>query len=101
MQTTSDKYTLGGMCFSFLAAGRKFSYCRPEWRILLSTPFFLGDTTAYGTSWLMKEIHCSANKHFEPLKRIHEELDAQGVRGFLTYSEAPVRVLALQFSEYS
>lgn len=23
MQTTNDKYTLGGMCFSFLAAGRK------------------------------------------------------------------------------
>lgn len=38
----------------------------------------------------MKEIHCSANNRFEPLKRIHNELDEQGIRGFLTYSEAPV-----------
>lgn len=53
-----------------------------------------GDTTAYGTSWLMKEIHCSANKHFDPLGRIHAELLQQNIQGFLTYGEAPVSRLS-------
>lgn len=38
----------------------------------------------------MKELHCSANFHFEPLRRVHDELSEQGIQGFLTYSEAPV-----------
>lgn len=42
----------------------------------------------------MKEIHCSANKHFDPLGRIHAELLQQNIQGFLTYGEAPASRLS-------
>ncbi|KIW53737.1 hypothetical protein PV05_09283 [Exophiala xenobiotica] len=70
MQSTSDKYTLGGMVYSFLSAGR--------------------DTTTYNTSWFMKEIHHRANQHLEALDKILAETEELGfTTGYLNYTDAP------------
>lgn len=71
MQSTTDKYTLGGMVYSFLSAGR--------------------DTTTYNTSWMMMEIHHRHNSHLDALQKIRAETKELGVnQGHLSYSDAPV-----------
>ncbi|OJJ45783.1 hypothetical protein ASPZODRAFT_167512 [Penicilliopsis zonata CBS 506.65] len=70
LQTTEDRYTLGGMVFSFLTAGR--------------------DTTAYTTSWYMKEIHHKDNQHLDAANKIRAEADALGFSSsYLGYGDAP------------
>ncbi|KAL6247438.1 hypothetical protein RBB50_005784 [Rhinocladiella similis] len=70
MQTTTDKYTLGGMVFSILSAGR--------------------DTTTYNTSWFIKEIHHKDNQHLNALSKIRAEVEELGfANGFLNYADAP------------
>ncbi|BCS22059.1 uncharacterized protein APUU_30284A [Aspergillus puulaauensis] len=70
LQSTTDVYKLGGMVFSFLSAGR--------------------DTTAYSTSWLMKEIHHVDNRHLDAVNRIRTEADELGFSSdYLGYGDAP------------
>ncbi|KAH8425110.1 uncharacterized protein LDX57_002859 [Aspergillus melleus] len=70
LQSTQDLYTLGGMVFAFLSAGR--------------------DTTAYSISWLMKEIHHRDNKHLDAANKIRAEAEELGfTSGFLGYGDAP------------
>ncbi|KAJ9610624.1 hypothetical protein H2200_005401 [Cladophialophora chaetospira] len=70
LQSTDDKYTLGGMVYSFLSAGR--------------------DTTTYNTSWFMKEIHHKDNQHLNALSKIRAEVEELGfTKGHLAYTEAP------------
>ncbi|VUC24084.1 unnamed protein product [Clonostachys rosea] len=67
MQSTNDPYQLSGMAFAFLIAGR--------------------DTTAYSTSWLMKEIFHDDNKHLDAVNKIRAEANeviADG--GYLEYA---------------
>ncbi|CAI7604828.1 unnamed protein product [Penicillium pancosmium] len=70
IQSTQDRYTLGGMVFAFLSAGR--------------------DTTAYTISWLMKEIHHDDNKHLDALNKIRTEVEEHGfATRFLGYGDTP------------
>ncbi|KAI1390435.1 cytochrome P450 [Hypoxylon trugodes] len=70
LQSTKDLYTLGGMVFAFLSAGR--------------------DTTAYSISWLMKEIHHKDNKHLDAANKIRAEAEELGfTNDFLSYGDAP------------
>ncbi|KAK7227543.1 hypothetical protein V2G26_015546 [Clonostachys chloroleuca] len=70
LQSTQDKYTLGGQVFAFLSAGR--------------------DTTAYSISWLMKEIHHRDNTHLNAADRIRAEVKELGFTdGFLKYGDTP------------
>ncbi|KAL1412260.1 hypothetical protein Q8F55_000003 [Vanrija albida] len=70
LQQTTDTYTLGGMMFSFLSAGR--------------------DTTAFSTSWMMKEILHSDNAHLDATAKILQELEDEGfTSGYLGYTDAP------------
>ncbi|KAI1630411.1 cytochrome P450 [Exophiala viscosa] len=70
LQSTTDPYTLGGMVFSFLSAGR--------------------DTTTYQTSWLMKEIHHKDNQHLDAANKIRAEAEQLGfTSAYLGYGDAP------------
>ncbi|OAP59732.1 hypothetical protein AYL99_07030 [Fonsecaea erecta] len=70
LQSTSDVYTLGGMVFSFLSAGR--------------------DTTTYNVSWFMKEIHHRKNQHLNALMKIRAEADNLGFAdSYLGYTDTP------------
>ncbi|KAI3333326.1 cytochrome P450 [Ustulina deusta] len=70
LQSTTDQYTLGGMIFSFLSAGR--------------------DTTAFSTSWLMKEILHKDNRHLDAVNKIRDEAEGLGLtNSYLTYGDAP------------
>ncbi|OQV04996.1 hypothetical protein CLAIMM_09800 [Cladophialophora immunda] len=70
LQSTTEKYTLGGMVFSFLSAGR--------------------DTTTYNISWFMKEIHHKQNQHLYALNKIRAEAEDLGfTSGYLNYTDAP------------
>ncbi|KAK5061940.1 hypothetical protein LTR44_003315 [Exophiala sp. CCFEE 6388] len=70
LQSTTDPYTLGGMVFSFLSAGR--------------------DTTTYQTSWLMKEIHHKDNQHLDAVNKIRAEIEQLGLpSAYLEYGDAP------------
>ncbi|KIW67161.1 hypothetical protein PV04_06433 [Phialophora macrospora] len=70
MQSTNDPYTLGGMVFGILVAGR--------------------DTTAYSISWLMKEIHHKDNKHLDAFNKIRAEADELGFgSSYLGYGDTP------------
>lgn len=51
----------------------------------------VGDTTAYSTSWLMKEIHHVDNRHLDAVNRIRTEADELGLSSnYLGYGDAPV-----------
>jgi hypothetical protein len=55
-------------------------------------PIFIGDTTAYTISWLMKEILHSENRHLNAVEKIRIEAEQFGLNNtFLTYEDAPVR----------
>ncbi|KAL3463137.1 cytochrome P450 [Aspergillus heterothallicus] len=70
IQSTTDLYTLGGMVFSFLSAGR--------------------DTTAYSMSWLMKEIHHRDNHYLDAANKIRAEAEELGFAdSYLGYGDAP------------
>lgn len=87
MQSTTDKYTLGGMVYSFLSAGRTSILCNHL--PLLTTN--AGDTTTYNTSWFMMEIHHKRNQHLNALSKIRAEIEDLGfTSGFLSYTDAPV-----------
>ncbi|KAI5917897.1 cytochrome P450 [Camillea tinctor] len=68
LQSTQDVYTLRGMAFAFLSAGR--------------------DTTAYSITWLMKEIHHQDNKHLDAANRIRAK-ELGFISEFLSYGDAP------------
>ncbi|KAM0751316.1 cytochrome P450 [Meredithblackwellia eburnea MCA 4105] len=67
IQSTTDRYTLGGMCLGFLLAGR--------------------DTTAFGTAWMFGEILHLKNKHLNLQQRVQDELAIREGRGFLEYGD--------------
>ena len=51
----------------------------------------IGDTTAYSTSWLMKEIHHQDNKHLDAVYKIRTETEEIGCStGYLGYQDTPV-----------
>lgn len=80
MQSTSDQFTLGGMVFAFLSAGR--------------------DTTAYTISWLMKEIHHKSNRHLDAVGRIRSELADLGFNDdYLTYGDPSVSAQYLEMNQ--
>ncbi|EHK23127.1 uncharacterized protein TRIVIDRAFT_60068 [Trichoderma virens Gv29-8] len=83
LQSTTNKYKLSGMVFAFLSAGR--------------------DTTAYGISWLMKEIYHQDNKHLDAIKKIRLEARELHVDGnYLTYEDAPkMRFMNAMWNETS
>lgn len=58
----------------------------------LTTDDVTGDTTAYSTSWLMKEIHHQDNKHLDAANKIRAEAEELGFTGqsYLGYSDTPV-----------
>ncbi|KAJ3538853.1 hypothetical protein NM208_g5727 [Fusarium decemcellulare] len=68
MQSTNDPYELSGMVFAFLIAGR--------------------DTTAYSTSWLMKEIFHDDNSHLDAVNKIRGEAkEVIGEDNYLEYTD--------------
>lgn len=70
MESTHDRYALGGMVFAFLSAGR--------------------DTTAYSISWLMKEILHQDNQHLDAVEKIRKEAEQIGLAdSYLSYEDAP------------
>jgi cytochrome P450 len=69
MESTTDKYWLGGQIYSFLSAGR--------------------DTTTYNTSWFMMEIYHKSNEHLDALNKIRTEVAEHGFTSFLNYTDAP------------
>ena len=70
MESTSDKYTLSGMGFSFLSAGR--------------------DTTTYSLAWVFMEIHHSKNQHLDAVNKIRAEAEELGFTSdYLSYADAP------------
>ncbi|KAI1856704.1 uncharacterized protein JN550_013698 [Neoarthrinium moseri] len=83
LQSTNDPYSLGGMVFAFLVAGR--------------------DTTAYSTSWLMKEIFHDSNKSLNAVERIRTEAkELESTAAFLTYGNASkLRFLNAMWDETS
>lgn len=51
----------------------------------------LGDTTAYTTSWLMKEIYHKDNQHLNAVNRIRAEATELGFANrYLGYGDVPV-----------
>ncbi|KAK6219087.1 hypothetical protein LQW54_002589 [Pestalotiopsis sp. IQ-011] len=70
MDSTHDRYALGGMVFAFLFAGR--------------------DRTAYSISWLMKEILHHDNRHLDAVEKIRNEAEQIGLADpYLSYEDAP------------
>ncbi|KAF9890080.1 hypothetical protein FE257_006241 [Aspergillus nanangensis] len=68
IQSTTDIYTLGGMVFAFLSAGR--------------------DTTAFTITWFMKEIHHRENEHLDAAKKMRTEAQELGfTNNFLEYGD--------------
>ena len=50
-----------------------------------------GDTTAYTTSWFMKEIHHEDNQHLDAANRIRAEAAELGfTNSYLGYGDTPV-----------
>jgi hypothetical protein len=103
MQSTSDAYSLSGMVFAFLIAGRmsnlSTSRRRPRHHADLAS-FSLGDTTAYSTSWLMKEIFHNDNRHLDAVHKIRSEATEVIAQGsYLEYADTQVRIISNIFLE--
>lgn len=50
-----------------------------------------GDTTAFTTSWLMKEIHHKDNQHLDAVHKIRSEAEKLGFsKDYLRYGDASV-----------
>jgi hypothetical protein len=52
-----------------------------------------GDTTAYTTAWMVKEMYHEDNLHLDAARKMRAELEEQGLNsGYLDYADAPVRL---------
>lgn len=57
-----------------------------------------GDTTAFTTSWVMKEIFHNDNKHLDAVNTIRAELEGLGLtNNFLLYDDTPVSTRSVRY----